>query len=159
MFRNLHHSMSLKLLRFGLDKFVYVYHLPSPGPRSGRRESPSSPPWLKSQRSGAANLALPRPFHHHTHQVQKRATHQRRHLPEPRVGGAQDLSRWRDQTVASRRADYRHEEPGISNSEIRQITHLDRHQVVRLMNELKSENPGKIELVGKGRGAHYVYHK
>jgi len=60
-------------------------------------------------------------------------------------------------SVLKQRSD--HEEPGISNSEIRRITHLNRYQVVRIMNELKSENPGKVELVGKGRGAHYVYHK
>ena len=31
--------------------------------------------------------------------------------------------------------------PGLSNQEIRQITHYDRNQVVRLMLELRTENP------------------
>jgi len=42
-----------------------------------------------------------------------------------------------------------HGEPGLSNAEIRQITHLDRNQVVRLMRELRRENP---EIKGPGRG-------
>jgi len=96
------------------------------------------------------------------------AEDQRRRLPEPLAEGAQNLSRQQDQTVASKaipkhahlsEADYRHEELGISNSEIRQITHLDRHQVVRLMKELMDENSENIELVGKGSGARYVYRK
>jgi ATP-dependent DNA helicase RecG len=47
-------------------------------------------------------------------------------------------------------------EAGLSNAEIRKITHLDRYQVVRLMRELISEDP-LIELIGKGRKAAYVY--
>jgi len=47
-------------------------------------------------------------------------------------------------------------EAGLSNAEIRMITHLDRYQVVRLMRELISEDP-QIELIGKGRKAAYVY--
>ena len=43
-------------------------------------------------------------------------------------------------------------EAGLSNAEIRKITHLDRYQVVRLMRELISEDP-LIELIGKGRGS------
>jgi ATP-dependent DNA helicase RecG len=45
---------------------------------------------------------------------------------------------------------------GLSNAEIRKITHLDRYQVVRLMRELISEDL-LIELTGKGRKAAYVY--
>jgi ATP-dependent DNA helicase RecG len=48
-------------------------------------------------------------------------------------------------------------ESGLSNTEIRQITHLGRYQVIRLMRELVDENPGKVELVGKGRGSRYIY--
>jgi ATP-dependent DNA helicase RecG len=47
-------------------------------------------------------------------------------------------------------------EAGLSNAEIRKITHLDRYQVVRLMRELISEDQ-LIELIGKGRKAAYVY--
>jgi len=47
-------------------------------------------------------------------------------------------------------------EAGFSNSEIRQITHLDRHQVLRLMRELIEENP-QIELLGSGRFARYRF--
>jgi ATP-dependent DNA helicase RecG len=45
-------------------------------------------------------------------------------------------------------------EPGLSNAEIRQITHLDRHQVLRLMRELSAENP-TIAHPGRGRSARY----
>ena len=43
---------------------------------------------------------------------------------------------------------------GLSNQEIRQITHYDRNQVVRLMQELRAENP-QIRLDGAGRSASY----
>ncbi len=45
---------------------------------------------------------------------------------------------------------------GLSNREIRQITHLDRYQVVRLMQQLQKEEPS-IELERKGRGSYYVF--
>lgn len=47
-------------------------------------------------------------------------------------------------------------EPGLSNAEIRQITHLDRNQVVRLMRELRRENP-QIQEPGRGRWARYEW--
>ncbi len=47
-------------------------------------------------------------------------------------------------------------EKGLSNAEIRQLTHYDRHQVFRLMKELMKENP-EIKLTGKGRYARYVW--
>ena len=46
-------------------------------------------------------------------------------------------------------------EPGLQNSEIRQITHLDRGQVKRLMSELRDE--GKVETAGLGRGSTWLY--
>ena len=46
-------------------------------------------------------------------------------------------------------------EPGLSNAEIRQITHFDRAQVKRLMAELNRENAAT--LIGKGRGARWEY--
>jgi ATP-dependent DNA helicase RecG len=46
-------------------------------------------------------------------------------------------------------------EAGLSNAEIRQMTHLDRFQVIRLMRELMAENPG-IEKPGRGRKAGYT---
>ena len=49
-------------------------------------------------------------------------------------------------------------EPGISNAEIRQITHYYRNQVVRLMRELRRENPG-ISQPGRGRWARYELDK
>lgn len=49
-------------------------------------------------------------------------------------------------------------ERGLSNAEIRQITHLDRYQVVRLMQQLQEEEP-QISLEGKGRGSRYVYRR
>lgn len=45
-------------------------------------------------------------------------------------------------------------EPGLSNAEIRRITHLDRNQVVRLMRELRRENPA-ISPPRRGRWARY----
>lgn len=45
-------------------------------------------------------------------------------------------------------------EPGLSNQEIRQITHLNRNQAFRLMRELRSENTD-ISEPGRGRYARY----
>ncbi|MEW6171955.1 MAG: RNA-binding domain-containing protein [Bacillota bacterium] len=47
-------------------------------------------------------------------------------------------------------------DPGLTNREIRQITHLDRNQVFRLMRELLAEEP-RITSPGKGRYARYDY--
>ncbi len=47
-------------------------------------------------------------------------------------------------------------EAGLSNKEIRQITHYDRNQVFRLMKELRKENP-EISAPGKGKLAHYDF--
>jgi len=49
-------------------------------------------------------------------------------------------------------------EPGLSNAEIRQITHMDRNQVVRLMRELRQENP-EIQAPGRGRWARYEWQR
>ncbi len=46
-------------------------------------------------------------------------------------------------------------EQGLSNAEIRRITHLDRGQVKRLMMELCRE--GTALLQGKGRGSRWIY--
>lgn len=48
------------------------------------------------------------------------------------------------------------EDPGLSNEEIRQITHYDRNQVRRLMIELMKENPA-ITQEGERRWARYAY--
>ena len=47
-------------------------------------------------------------------------------------------------------------EPGISNKEIRQITHFDRNQVTRMLRELRKENP-QIKIYGYGAGSRYVW--
>ena len=47
-------------------------------------------------------------------------------------------------------------EPGLSNAEIRQIIHMDRNQVVRLMRELRREHP-EIRAPGRGRWARYEW--
>jgi ATP-dependent DNA helicase RecG len=47
-------------------------------------------------------------------------------------------------------------EAGLNNAEIRQIAHLDRNQVVRLMAELRRENP-EISEPGRGRWARYQW--
>jgi ATP-dependent DNA helicase RecG len=47
-------------------------------------------------------------------------------------------------------------EPGLANADIRQLTHLDRHQVVRLMRALMKEQP-PIRVVGERRYARYEY--
>lgn len=47
-------------------------------------------------------------------------------------------------------------EPGVSNAEVRQITHLTRYQVVRLMRELMEETPA-VRLSGAGKHARYNY--
>ncbi len=44
---------------------------------------------------------------------------------------------------------------GLSNAEIRQMTHLDRNQVKRLMNELREEAP--VSASGSGRGSKWLY--
>ena len=47
-------------------------------------------------------------------------------------------------------------ETGLANADIRQLTHLDRHQVVRLMRALMKEHP-RIRLLGGRRYARYEY--
>lgn len=47
-------------------------------------------------------------------------------------------------------------EPGLSNEEIRRITHYDRNQVFRLMRQLRQENQGVLS-PGKGKYARYEY--
>ena len=47
-------------------------------------------------------------------------------------------------------------EPGLSNAEIRQITHYDRNQARRLMIELMKENPS-IKQEGERRWVRYAY--
>lgn len=47
-------------------------------------------------------------------------------------------------------------EKGLSNAEIRQITHLTRDQVVRLMRQLRTQYP-QITEPGQGRHARYEY--
>jgi ATP-dependent DNA helicase RecG len=47
-------------------------------------------------------------------------------------------------------------EPGLSNAEIRQLTHFNRNQVFRMMRELLAEEPA-IRLSGPGRHARYGY--
>lgn len=47
-------------------------------------------------------------------------------------------------------------EPGLSNEEIRGITHLNRNQVRRLMQELMQENP-QIKKTGERRWTRYMY--
>jgi len=46
-------------------------------------------------------------------------------------------------------------EQGLSNKEIRQITHFDRFQAIRLMKELIAENPD-IQKPDRGRNARYT---
>lgn len=48
-------------------------------------------------------------------------------------------------------------EPGLTNAEVRGITHFDRFQVNRLIHELQSE--GTVRVEGYGRGAKYVFAK
>lgn len=50
----------------------------------------------------------------------------------------------------------RRDEPGLSNQEIRRITHYDRNQVYRLMCQLREENQGVLS-PGKGKHARYEY--
>ncbi len=45
---------------------------------------------------------------------------------------------------------------GLSNAEIRQITHLDRYQVLRLMRQLIEEGT-EVELTGRGKFARYRF--
>ncbi|MBA3007527.1 MAG: putative DNA binding domain-containing protein [Proteobacteria bacterium] len=49
-------------------------------------------------------------------------------------------------------------EPGLSNQEIRQITHFDRNKVYRLMTELRQENTNILS-PGRGQNARYEYRK
>jgi ATP-dependent DNA helicase RecG len=49
------------------------------------------------------------------------------------------------------------DEPGLTNAEVRAITHLDRRQVKRLMDELRNE--GQVTVIGQGRPAAWFYTK
>jgi ATP-dependent DNA helicase RecG len=46
------------------------------------------------------------------------------------------------------------DEQGLTNADIRQLTHYDRGQVKRLMSELQGE--GTVQPAGKGRAAHWI---
>jgi ATP-dependent DNA helicase RecG len=46
-------------------------------------------------------------------------------------------------------------DPGLQNAEVRQIVHMDRQQVNRLIHELEEE--GQVRIEGHGRGARYSY--
>ena len=48
-------------------------------------------------------------------------------------------------------------QPGLTNAEVRGITHFDRFQVNRLIHELQNE--GSVRVEGYGRGAKYVFVK
>lgn len=56
-------------------------------------------------------------------------------------------------SILTRRAE--NDEQGLSNSEIRQITRLDRRQVVRLLTELRED--GQVTVIGKKKGARWVF--
>ena len=45
-------------------------------------------------------------------------------------------------------------EPGMNNSEVREVTGYDRQQVNRLIHELETED---VRLTGHGRGARYAF--
>ena len=47
------------------------------------------------------------------------------------------------------------DEAPLTNADVRRITGLDRHQVRRLVHELREE--GLVEVAGRGRAARYVY--
>ena len=47
-------------------------------------------------------------------------------------------------------------ESGITNKEIRQVTHYNRQQVTRLINQLRKEHV-QIQIEGHGAGAHYIW--
>ncbi|MCP4662175.1 MAG: hypothetical protein GY856_42775 [bacterium] len=47
---------------------------------------------------------------------------------------------------------------GLSNRELRELTGLDRHQVYRLLRELRDEVP-ELELTGTGRGTRYSFRR
>lgn len=47
-------------------------------------------------------------------------------------------------------------EDGITNKEIRQVTHYNRQQVTRLINQLRKEH-SQIQIKGQGAGAYYVW--
>ncbi|RJR29736.1 MAG: AAA family ATPase [Desulfobacteraceae bacterium] len=47
-------------------------------------------------------------------------------------------------------------EPGLTNKEIRQITRFNRHQVTRMLIEMRSENKG-LQAIGHGAGARYEW--
>lgn len=51
---------------------------------------------------------------------------------------------------------FKRKENGITNKEIRQVTHYNRQQVTRLINQLRKEHT-QIQIEGHGAGAHYVW--
>jgi len=49
-----------------------------------------------------------------------------------------------------------HGEASLANAEIRQVTRLDRDQVLRLMKELQREEPAVVR-EGVGKGSRYCF--
>ncbi len=60
----------------------------------------------------------------------------------------------KDLVLAALKDRHRHNEPGLTNKEIRQMTQLDRNQTYRLMFELRQEHP-EIRPPGRGKYARY----
>jgi ATP-dependent DNA helicase RecG len=76
-----------------------------------------------------------------------------------RLAASTDTDDWRAAkalVLKALRERSEHGEPGLSNSEIREMVSLDRNQVYRLMHELRQEVP-RLELAGAGRWARYRY--
>ncbi len=48
-------------------------------------------------------------------------------------------------------------ESGLSNSDIRAITHLNRYQAVRLMDQLRTETEGQVDVLGERKNARWVF--
>lgn len=48
-------------------------------------------------------------------------------------------------------------EPGLSNSEVRGITHLNRYQIVRMLDQLRAETGGAVDVEGSRKSARWVY--
>ncbi len=48
-------------------------------------------------------------------------------------------------------------EQGLTNAEVRAITHFNRHQALRLLIQLREETGGRVDVEGERRGARWTY--
>ena len=162
-FRNFVAEEGLKGIVHSVDELLLLRHLLREwvvGTRAAARVCQRTPDGIRDVLSGMEERGyLDRQGRDRsTYWTLTPALHDR--LSDP--GGRERRARTDPQTIRTKILDLLREredeglEP-LANADLRNITGLDRQQVVRLIQKLRDE--GLVAIVGRGRGARYVYAK